>query len=93
MWLPASAYAESLVIHARAGTTEAARAAVARLGLRIAPITELVAEAAADLRARVPAIRLPDALVLACGEVLAADVILTADRRWRGLPRVKVVPE
>ena len=58
---------------------------------RIQPIDEAVAERAATLRAEHPALRLPDALVLACGDALAADAILTADRRWRYLPRVRVL--
>lgn len=89
--LPASAYAEALVTHSRSETVAAARRAVAALGLEIVPIDEAVAEAAAGLRARVPAIRLPDALVLGCAEALRADVVLTGDRRWKDFPRVQLV--
>jgi predicted nucleic acid-binding protein len=89
--LPASAYAEALVHAARMGELETVREKIKALLIRIAAIDEPVAEEAARLRARHPALRLPDALVLACGQTLEADVILTADHRWRELPRVRVL--
>jgi predicted nucleic acid-binding protein len=81
--LPASAYAESLVGPARRGQLAAAKAAIAALLLEVVPITGHVAEQAAELRARHPAVRLPDALVVATGSVLGASVVLTGDARWR----------
>ncbi|HET8606358.1 MAG TPA: type II toxin-antitoxin system VapC family toxin [Gaiellaceae bacterium] len=89
--LPASAYAESLVLATRAGRLDRARLAIRSLGLAIVPIDDRVAEVTASVRARIPTLRLPDALVLGCGEALDADVVLTADRRWHGYPRVQVV--
>lgn len=89
--LPASAYSEYLVDAARAGAIDQAREAVERLGLVLAPIDLPVAEEAARLRARSQGLRLPDALVLACGTVLDADVVLTGDRRWARFPRVRVL--
>jgi predicted nucleic acid-binding protein len=89
--LPASAYAETLVDPARSGRLDEARDAIDLLGLRIEPIDKAVADRAASLRARKRALRLPDALVLACGEVLEADAIVTADRRWRRFERVRVI--
>lgn len=89
--LPASAYAESLVDPARKGRLDEARAAVAALQFQIVPIDGLLAERAASLRAHERGLRLPDALVLACGELLAADAILTADRRWRRFERVRLI--
>lgn len=41
-----------------------------------------VAERAATLRATAPALKMPDALILATADIVAADVIITADRRW-----------
>jgi len=38
-----------------------------------------------ELRARHPKLRLPDALVVATGSTLKADVVLTADAGWRRL--------
>jgi predicted nucleic acid-binding protein len=89
--LPASAYAESLVDPARKGRLDEARRAIAALQLQIVPIDAAQAEGAANLRARERGLRLPDALVLACGEQLSADVILTADRRWRRFERVRLI--
>jgi PIN domain nuclease of toxin-antitoxin system len=55
------------------------------LTIRIAPLTSEVADRAALMRARHASLRLPDALVLATGDMLGADTVLTADRAW---PRV-----
>jgi predicted nucleic acid-binding protein len=51
-----------------------------------------IAVAAALLRARHGSVRLPDAIVLATGQVIGADVVLTADKRWRSIdPRVQAL--
>ena len=89
--LPASAYSESLVDPARKGRLEEAQARIAALRLQIVPLDQETAEHAAALRARAQSLRLPDALVLATGELLEADAVLTADRRWRRLTRVRVI--
>lgn len=89
--LPASAYAEVLVGPARAGRLAEARDRIASLALGLVAVDAELAERAAELRAAHRSLRLPDALVLACGELLEADVILTADRRWRRFPRVRVI--
>ena len=89
--LPASAYAESLVDPARRGRLDETRAALAALELQVVPIDRPLAERAASIRARERGLRLPDALVLACGDLLAADAILTADRRWRRFERVRLI--
>jgi predicted nucleic acid-binding protein len=81
--LPASAYAESLVHPARHGQLAAAKQRLASLELAIEPITPSIAERAASLRAGDRALRLPDALVLACGDALDADQVVTADQRWK----------
>jgi predicted nucleic acid-binding protein len=85
--LPASAYAEVLVGPIREGRVARARAEITALLLSIDPIDASTAEAAADLRARFPAVRLPDALVIAHGEMIEADAVLTTDRSWRRLSR------
>lgn len=41
-----------------------------------------VAQRAATLRVGNPALKLPDALILATADVHAVDVVLTADHRW-----------
>ena len=88
---PLSAYAETLVDPARSRRLDEVRDAIDSLGLRIEPIDKAIADRAASLRARRRALRLPDALVLACGQVLEADTIVTADRRWRRFERVHVI--
>lgn len=89
--LPASAYAECLVGPARGETLEVARRNIDRLGAELVPIDDKIAVRSAEIRAVDRSLRLPDALVLACGEILDADVVLTADRRWSRFPRVRVV--
>jgi len=86
--LPSSAYAEVLVDPWRRGPDAVAvvRRFVTDLGIRIAPLTEQVAELAARLRAHHRALRLPDALVLATADALEGAV-LTCDRSWRRLSR------
>jgi predicted nucleic acid-binding protein len=85
--LPASAYAETLVAPARTGDLAQAKSNISALLLSVEPISEAIAEDAAKVRARRPAVRLGDALVIATGEQLAATEVLTADRRWRGISR------
>ncbi len=83
--LPASAYSECMMGPARLGELRAAQQAVASLLMDIVPITDRIAEHAAELRARHPKLRLPDALVIATGSTLRADVVLTGDASWRRL--------
>jgi predicted nucleic acid-binding protein len=85
--LPASAYAETLVAPARRGDQNQVKSKLSALMFVIEPISESIAEEAAEVRARHPAVRLGDALVIATGERLAASEVLTADRRWRGLSK------
>jgi predicted nucleic acid-binding protein len=80
--IPASAYSESLVGPARRGRMKEAKAAVGALLAEVVFLSDHVAEEAADLRARHPKLRLPDALVIATGNVLDADAILTGDAAW-----------
>jgi predicted nucleic acid-binding protein len=81
--LPASAYSEALVDAARRNVIERTRDRTAQLAIQIEPVGQDVAEEAARLRARHRRLRLPDALVLACGEVLGAQAVATADASWR----------
>ncbi len=80
LFAPASAYAEALVAFARADRTREAREAVAAMGITIAPLTAALAERAAAVRARHKQLRLPDALVLACAQELAGDLLSYDDR-------------
>ena len=47
----------------------------------------MIAHRAAALRARHRALTLPDALVLATGDVLDATAVLTTDGAWRRFSR------
>jgi predicted nucleic acid-binding protein len=88
--MPASALAEALVGPARRGASAiaAVQNLVARLPIEIAPLDETVAVAAAQLRARHAALKLPDALVIATASTLGADTLVTTDRRWPSRTRL-----
>lgn len=86
--IPAHVLAEALVHPTRAGKERAARRSIAGLEIAVDPIDEALAIAAARLRARLgPALRMPDALVLAHAEVRKATCVLTADTQWRAWSR------
>jgi predicted nucleic acid-binding protein len=90
--IPTSAYAESLVGPAGRRLLPEAKAAIGSLRAGLVALTEDIAEQAAELRARHRALRLPDAVVIATGDVLAADAILTGAARWRRVSRrVRVI--
>lgn len=52
---------------------------------RLEPVSASIARRGAHLRARHPALGLPDALILATGEELDVERILTGDARWPSL--------
>jgi predicted nucleic acid-binding protein len=87
--LPASAYAEILVGPATRGreAVAAVREFMADLAIRVEPISADIAERAAGLRALHRGLKLPDALVIATGDVIEAMSVLTADRSWSRLSR------
>jgi predicted nucleic acid-binding protein len=78
--VPASAYSETLVAFARAQRIADARAAVAAMGIQVAPLTGAMAERAAELRAGHKHLRLPDAMVVACAREIGGE-LLTYDNR------------
>jgi len=80
--LPASVFAEIMVGAHRAGRADPTRNGLHRAEVRVEPLTEEMADAAARLHARFPSMRLADALILGTAEVLGADRILTGDHRW-----------
>jgi predicted nucleic acid-binding protein len=82
LFAPASAYAEALVAFARSDRTHEARDAIAAMGITIAPLSAMMAERAAAVRARHNHLRLPDAIVLACAEELEGE-LLSYDERLR----------
>jgi predicted nucleic acid-binding protein len=85
--VPASAYSEALVAPSSTGVLKDAREDLRALALEVEPITQEIAIRAAGLRARHRGLRLPDALVLGCAEVLGAHAVVTADRGWRRYSR------
>ncbi len=95
--LPASAYAECLVSPSRGGPEAVATVDqfLDALPARVEPATRAIGRVAASLRAaHGPALRLPDALVVATAVVLAAERIITTDARWPEVPvMVEVVGE
>ena len=82
--LPSSVFAEVLVGPYRHGSAAVGTVEqfVAELAIRIQPITADIARRAALLRSRHAALKLPDAFVLATGDVLDASTVLTADQEW-----------
>jgi predicted nucleic acid-binding protein len=58
--------------------------------VRILALTPEIARLAAELRVA-RGLKLPDAVIVATGLRLGADVILTADARWKGIEKVAVV--
>ena len=91
--LPASAYAEVMVhpFERGAAAVRHVESVIRELPILLEPISAEIGRRAAELRAK-RRLRLPDALVIATGDVLDADVVLTADQRWRKLSsRVRVI--
>jgi predicted nucleic acid-binding protein len=85
--VPASAYAEALVGPSRDGPDKVAIVDAFLDGLPavVEPASREIARCAAALRAaRGRRLRLPDALVLATGSVLGADLVVTTDAGWPG---------
>jgi predicted nucleic acid-binding protein len=82
--IPLTVYAEILVAPYRRGAEAAAEveAFVRDFAIRIDAMTPAIARAAAQLRSQSRGLRLPDALVLATADELAADVVLTGDESW-----------
>lgn len=92
--VPVSAYAEILVEPYRHGARVVARweRFLDDFAMRIEPISRDIGRRAAVLRAGKRSLALPDALVIATGDVLGADRVLTADASWKGVSRrVRVV--
>ena len=80
---PASAYSEALIAFARADRVTDAREAIAGMGITVVPLTALIAEHAAELRARHDSLRLPDALVLATAQQHNGSLITYDERLAR----------
>lgn len=81
-----STLAECLVGPARRGdeAVELVQEVRQRLPIEMVELDVEIATAAAHIRARHPALRLPDALVIATAAESQADQLVTTDRRWPG---------
>jgi predicted nucleic acid-binding protein len=88
--ISALTYAEILVGPLRAGGRAVAVVERFAAQVRIVDLSPAIARLAAELRAT-RGLKLPDAVIVATGQRLEADVIVTADVRWKGIPRVVVV--
>lgn len=86
---PASVYAEILVGPYRSGAAAVSEvdAFLSDFAVRIDPVTAAIAHLGAQMRSKRPALRLPDALVLAYGETIDADSVLTGDGSWARVSR------
>jgi predicted nucleic acid-binding protein len=83
--IPVTAFLESIVAPYRRSRRDGQRAEAALTALGgLVDVTRDIASRAAQLRAS-RQIKLPDALILATAMKVAADQILTLDRRWRGV--------
>jgi predicted nucleic acid-binding protein len=87
--LPTSAFAEALVrpYQIGAGAVAAVDAFVHDFAIQLQSLTPPIAHRAASLRARHRTLALPDAIVLATGDVLEASVILTTEKAWSRFSR------
>ena len=88
--VPITAFAETLVGAFGQGDEAASTvdAFIEALPARIEPASAVIGREAARLRARHGSqLKLPDAFVVATATQLAADRVLTADRRW---PKVDI---
>jgi predicted nucleic acid-binding protein len=88
--ISALTYAEILVGPLRAGGQAVEVVERFAAQVRIVDLSPDIARLAAELRAT-RGLKLPDAVIVATGLRLEADVIMTADARWKGIPRVVVV--
>jgi predicted nucleic acid-binding protein len=88
-------YAEILVgvFRRGGGSAEAVERFLADTGLRLQPVTQVVAALAARLRAKHAALRSPDAMILATAEVLGGPQPAYRGRQVEAIqPPSKVVP-
>jgi predicted nucleic acid-binding protein len=88
--ISALTYAEILVGPLRAGGRAVEVVERFSAQVRIVDLTPDIARLAAELRAA-RGLKLPDAVIVATGLRIGADVIVTADARWKGIEKVTVI--
>lgn len=80
--IAATTRAEVLVGPSRVGGAALAAALAFVDGCETVPVTAVIANAAADLKAHHRGLSLPDAIALVVADLLLADEVWTFDRRW-----------
>lgn len=90
--LGATTRAEVLVGPCRAGGAMLRAAKDFVDGCETVPVSAVIADAAADLRARHRALSLPDAVALVVADLVDADALWTFDRRWASVDSRVVIP-
>jgi predicted nucleic acid-binding protein len=90
--MASAAFAECLVGPSRRGeaAVKTVRDLFDRLPISIVPLHADTAVVAAQLRARHPALRLPDAIVIATAIDDEADELVTTDRGWPSAKALKL---
>ncbi len=92
--LPSSAYAEALVgvYHVGPSGVATVEQCLQAFAMRVEALTSEIAHRAAWLRSQRLSLRLPDAFVLATGDILNAALVLTGDAAWpRISPRARLI--
>lgn len=90
--LAATTRAEILVGPARRADETLAAARDFADGCETVPVSAIVADDAAALKARRRGLSLPDAITLVVAEMIDADAVWTFDRRWRDVQQRVVIP-
>lgn len=90
--LAATTRAEILVGPARVGGMALAAARDFADGCETVPVSAVIADDAAALKARHRGLSLPDAIALVLAEMIDADAVWTFDRRWRDVQQRVVTP-
>jgi predicted nucleic acid-binding protein len=90
--LAATTRAEILVGPARTGGEVLTAAQDFANGCETVPVSAVIADDAAALKAHHRGLSLPDAIALVVGEVIDADAVWTFDRRWRDVHQRVVIP-
>lgn len=57
----------------------------------VSPVTTKIAELGADLRTKYPALKSPDALIVATALVTGADVLITGDKRLEKILELPII--
>ncbi len=90
--LAATTRAEILVGPTRVGGMVLAAACDFVGGCETVPVSAVIADGAAKLKARHRGLSLPDAIALVVAELINADAAWTFDQRWQNVHRRVVVP-